>query len=146
MKEKKYISLKEAAKISGYAPDYVGQLIRNGKIPGKQVYCNIAWVTTEEAVHAYKKEGKKEGKQPFFELEKEIRGKVRKLIMSMNSETKMASALKIGLFGITAISVSASLVLALLLLMSIGRRFENQRLETESSMPRQATILENVEL
>ena len=52
---KKLISLKEAAKISGYSSDYIGQLIRAGKIPGKQVYTNITWVTTAEAVVDYKK-------------------------------------------------------------------------------------------
>jgi hypothetical protein len=51
--EKKLISLKEAAQISGYAPDYVGQLIRSGKIEGKQVYHSVAWMTTEEAVREY---------------------------------------------------------------------------------------------
>jgi hypothetical protein len=51
--KQKYISLKEAAEISGYAPDYVGQLIRKGKLLGKQVPCTIAWVTTEEAIRAY---------------------------------------------------------------------------------------------
>lgn len=40
--EEKLISLKEAARISGYAPDYIGQLIRKGKIAGKQVYYNVA--------------------------------------------------------------------------------------------------------
>ena len=44
------ISLREAAKISGYSPDYIGQLIRSGKIPGKQVFSNVAWMTTEDAV------------------------------------------------------------------------------------------------
>ncbi len=48
-----FISLKEAAKISGYSSDYVGQLIRSGKIEGKQVFSNVAWVTTEDAVQAY---------------------------------------------------------------------------------------------
>jgi hypothetical protein len=47
------ISLREAAKISGYSPDYIGQLIRSGKIPGKQVFSNVAWMTTEEAVLAH---------------------------------------------------------------------------------------------
>jgi hypothetical protein len=42
----KYITLKEAAKISGYASDYIGQLIRRGKLPGKQIYCTVAWMTT----------------------------------------------------------------------------------------------------
>lgn len=48
-----YITLKEAAKISGYSADYIGQLIRKGKIRGRQVYTNIAWVTTEEDLRAY---------------------------------------------------------------------------------------------
>jgi len=52
--EKKLITLKDAAKISGYSSDYIGQLIRAGKIPGKQIYTNITWVTTAEAVMEYK--------------------------------------------------------------------------------------------
>ncbi len=48
-----YITLKEAAELSGYSADYIGQLIRKKKLPGKQVYLNIAWVTTEEAIQAY---------------------------------------------------------------------------------------------
>lgn len=51
--DEEYITLKEAAKISGYSADYIGQLIRKGKIPGRQVYTNIAWVTTEEAIRTY---------------------------------------------------------------------------------------------
>ena len=50
---KKLISLKEAAKISGYSSDYVGQLIRSGKLEGKQVFSNIAWMTTEDAIQTY---------------------------------------------------------------------------------------------
>lgn len=52
-KEKGYITLKEAAQISNYSPDYIGQLIRSGKIRGEQVYSNVAWVTTEDEVLAY---------------------------------------------------------------------------------------------
>jgi hypothetical protein len=48
-----YITLKEASERFGYAPDYIGQLIRKGKIEGKQVYANVAWMTTEEAMSAY---------------------------------------------------------------------------------------------
>ena len=51
--EKGYITLKEAAEISNYTPDYVGQLIRAGKIKGEQVYCNVAWVTTPEEIKRY---------------------------------------------------------------------------------------------
>ncbi len=48
-----YITLKEASERFGYAPDYIGQLIRKGKIEGKQVYANVAWMTTEEAMLEY---------------------------------------------------------------------------------------------
>ena len=48
-----YITLREAAEITNYAPDYIGQLIRRGKIRGEQVYSNVAWVTTEDEVRAY---------------------------------------------------------------------------------------------
>lgn len=51
--EKGYITLKEAADISNYSADYIGQLIRAGKIEGHQVYSNVAWVTTEESVRNY---------------------------------------------------------------------------------------------
>ena len=57
-KDKKFITLKEAAEISGYSADYVGQLIRGGKIDGKQVYTNITWMTTADAVLEYKHKGK----------------------------------------------------------------------------------------
>ncbi len=52
-KNGEYISLREAAEISGYSSDYIGQLIRGGKLEGKQVYTNISWMTTEEAVRTY---------------------------------------------------------------------------------------------
>lgn len=39
--------------MSGYSPDYVGQLIRAGKITGKQILSNVAWVTTEDAILEY---------------------------------------------------------------------------------------------
>jgi len=50
---KAYISLKEASEISGYSPDYVGQLIRSGKLPGKQVFQQVVWMTTEEELRNY---------------------------------------------------------------------------------------------
>ncbi len=55
-KNGEYISLREAAEISGYSSDYIGQLIRGGKLEGKQVYTNVSWMTTEEAVRTYMEE------------------------------------------------------------------------------------------
>lgn len=51
--EKGFITLKEAALLTGYTPDYVGQLVRSGKIRGEQVYSGIAWVTTEDEILTY---------------------------------------------------------------------------------------------
>ena len=59
MDDKNLITLKHASEISGYSPDYIGQLIRAGKIPGKQVYANITWMTTAQAVLGYKNKAKK---------------------------------------------------------------------------------------
>jgi hypothetical protein len=61
--DEKYISLREASKISGYSPDHIGYLIRTGKIPGRMVYTGVSWQTTREAILAYKnRQQKKKGK------------------------------------------------------------------------------------
>lgn len=70
-KDNSYISLKEAAEITGYSPDYIGQLIRSGKLEGKQVFQQVVWVTTEDALEKYLKGTKKgtngDGKMPSFQ-------------------------------------------------------------------------------
>lgn len=48
-----YLTLKEAAERTEYTPDYIGQLIRAGKIEGKQVYSNVAWVANETSLRSY---------------------------------------------------------------------------------------------
>ena len=66
--DSEYISLKEASKISGYSPDYIGYLIRTGKIPGRMVYTGVSWQTTREAILAYKnRQQRKKGKTTFKE-------------------------------------------------------------------------------
>lgn len=67
MAKEKYISLKEAAQLSGYSPDYVGQLIRRGKLQGKQVFSNVAWMTTEEAILDYIDRNNKTGQGTGFD-------------------------------------------------------------------------------
>lgn len=62
-KKSKHLSLKEASKISGYSSDYIGQLIREGKISGKQVYTAVSWVTTEEALKEYMEKTQKSKKE-----------------------------------------------------------------------------------
>jgi hypothetical protein len=53
--KQKYISLKEAARISGYASDYIGYLIRENKIPGKKINSGITWLTTKDAIKKYQR-------------------------------------------------------------------------------------------
>jgi len=55
-KKQKFISLKEAAKLTGYASDYIGFLIRNGKIGGKKDCSGVSWMTTEEDLKKYQKQ------------------------------------------------------------------------------------------
>lgn len=78
--EKNLISLKVAAEKTGYSADYIGQLIRAGKIPGKQVYSNIAWMTTEEAVLKYKNKGK----NPKMNLRDKLALRYRKFTMELD--------------------------------------------------------------
>ena len=74
MAKEKYISLKEAAELSGYSADYVGQLIRQGKLPGKQVFLNVAWMTTKEALEEYMRKGSKNADTPtkFSDIREKI--------------------------------------------------------------------------
>lgn len=59
-----HISLKQASKISGYHPDYIGHLIREGKIKGIKECARKAWRVTEESILAYR-EKKKKNKKTF---------------------------------------------------------------------------------
>ena len=82
-KEKiEYISLKEAAEMSGYTADYLGQLIRSGKLKGKQVFLNVAWMTTRESVEDYMKKDKKE-----FDLTGYSLAHLRKWLFSIEGVT-----------------------------------------------------------
>ncbi len=48
-----FLTLKEASELTPYTPDYIGQLIRAGKIEGRQVYSNVAWVASESSLRNY---------------------------------------------------------------------------------------------
>lgn len=62
-----FITLKEAARISGYASDYIGWLVRNGKILGKKVYSEISWQVNENSFKKYQE--LRENHQGFFKKE-----------------------------------------------------------------------------
>ena len=67
-KQDGYITLKEASERFGYSADYIGQLIRKGKIEGKQVYANVVWMTTPEAMEAYLLKEKRDDDIPATEV------------------------------------------------------------------------------
>jgi hypothetical protein len=109
--DKKLITLKEAAKLSGYSSDYIGQLIRAGKIPGKQIYTNITWVTTTEAVLEYKqdKNGRKGVKEKKTILNK-FKFQLRRIKIQLNILRLFFQTFK------SAIPLMAVLILTLVIL------------------------------
>ena len=50
--EKKYISSKQAAKVTGYAKDYIGQLCREGRVSARLV--GRSWYVLESALHDHR--------------------------------------------------------------------------------------------
>ena len=69
---KKYITLKEAAKISGYVPDYIGWLIREEKIEGIRIYNAASWQTTRESILKYKNRKKQKTVKPEKDYSKKL--------------------------------------------------------------------------
>ena len=52
IEEKKYVSSKRAAQITGYAKDYVGQLCREGRVPARLV--GRGWYVLESAIQDHR--------------------------------------------------------------------------------------------
>jgi len=102
----KQITLKEASAISGYSADYIGQLIRAGKLEGQQVFSNVSWVTTEEAVRAYVEKSKKGQVEapPFIERMKERISSSEGLTLVFTIVSYTAIAI-LGLFIVLLISI-----------------------------------------
>lgn len=50
--DRKYVSSKQAAKITGYAKDYVGQLCREGRIPSRLI--GRSWYVLESAIQDHR--------------------------------------------------------------------------------------------
>ena len=48
---KKYISTKEASSKTGYSQDYIGQLVRKGKIDSKKI--GRTWYVQEDSILNY---------------------------------------------------------------------------------------------
>jgi hypothetical protein len=52
IEDKKYVSSKRAAKVTGYAKDYIGQLCREGRVPARLV--GRSWYVLESAIHDHR--------------------------------------------------------------------------------------------
>lgn len=52
IEEKRYISSKQAAKMTGYAKDYIGQLCREGRVPARLV--GRSWYVLESAIQDHR--------------------------------------------------------------------------------------------
>lgn len=124
MREEKYINLKEASEISGYSPDYIGQLIRKGKIKGKQVYFNTAWMVTEEEIREYV-EQKNNGREAPT-IKEWIFGVITNLPENLKNREKFLKLFKIVLY--FAIILTTLLLLLLLYIFSTSLEYRlNQK-------------------
>lgn len=63
MEKKEFISLAEAAAISGFTIKHLGLLARRGSLRAKKIGRN--WVTTREAVAEYVGDSFKRSKNPY---------------------------------------------------------------------------------
>jgi hypothetical protein len=120
-----HITLKDASKISGYAPDYVGQLIRKGKLYGKQIYINTAWVTTEQAIKEYMEQGR----IPDERGEDEIKERIQTIKNTLLSEGRLSKALQVLLYIGLAISFVLCLSLFYILSVNIDRALDRKAIE-----------------
>lgn len=128
MKNKKFITLKEAAEISGYSPDYIGQLIREGKIPGKRVYRNVVWVTTEDAIKDYASSSKQRDKSS-----RTLKERWRELKIKAESAFSPVFIMKSAFYLSLAVAVLFSLFLFFILSVSIDKQIEQNILESTTS-------------
>lgn len=102
--DKKYVSSKQAAKATGYAKDYVGQLCREGRVPARLV--GRSWYVLESAIKDHRfgdtKEeptvNKRDGKEARYESPRYSASTVETLpsINRLNEETEEESEEKKG--------------------------------------------------
>lgn len=120
-KDTEYISLKEAAQLSGYSADYIGQLIRSGKISGKQVFSNVAWVTTKEAIAEYLQKDKKSDDIPKTKWERIV-----DVLTDMETLQKIYAAF---VWFFLALLGCFALILLYVLAVSIDHKIEERHLQ-----------------
>lgn len=120
-KEPEFISLKEAAQLSGYSADYIGQLIRSGKLQGKQVFSNVAWMTTRDAIAEYLKKDSKSDEAP-----KSFIHSVRSSLFTMETVKSIYVAF---VWLLLSVLLIFTVFLAYVLAVSIDNRIEESHLD-----------------
>jgi len=121
-----HITLKEAAALSGYAPDYIGQLIRKGRLYGKQVYFKTAWVTTENALLEYIKKEKSGAKNAIPGSAAE---KMQRFENRMFSESRLSKFLQVLSYIGIVFSILLCLVLFYILSVNIDHALERRAVQ-----------------
>lgn len=117
-----FITLKEASERFGYSPDYIGQLIRKGKLEGKQVYANVAWMTTPEAMEEYLAKEKRTGKGG----EKEKAVWTQERVMQVLLDRDGTRMLSFALYVILAVLSIFLIVLFYLLSVALDHRLQER--------------------
>jgi hypothetical protein len=137
-KLKDCITLKEASKLSGYAPDYLGQLIRKGKLPGKQVYCNVAWVTTETAVREYIE--KEKNRKPGEASTGKVHDEWQRLLNRVLSETRLEGLMKGALIATFAIACAVLVTLFYVFAVNVDKEWQRRLIQNSGQSGLQAHI------
>lgn len=125
--KKEQVTLKQAAEITGYSPDYIGQLIRQGKLPGKQVYKNISWVTTREAVEDYIKANSR--KNDDFSLRTTFKAKYWQIKNGLLIENQFSSLIKLLMYITIFVSVIFLLVLLYIFSVNLDKKIQANALK-----------------
>jgi hypothetical protein len=131
MSKETFITLKEASKISGFAPDYVGQLIRMGKIPGKQVYSNVAWVTTENAVLDYLQKKGESVKAPLSW--RNMSEHIRRLQVDNKYEQYISKIFKVIVYLATFLLVLFGLLLFYIFSVTLDKHLDQRASQTTAA-------------
>jgi len=125
--EKEQITLKQAAEIAGYSPDYIGQLIRQGKLSGKQVYKNVAWMTTKEAVENYLQQSNR--KSDDYSLGKTFKERWQQIKNNLLLENQFSAVVKLLMYITIIVSVLFLLVLGYILAVNLDKKIQAKALK-----------------
>jgi hypothetical protein len=119
-REDEYISLREASEMTGYTADYIGQLIRGGKLPGKQVFSNVAWMTTREALLEYINNKDKKTEAPS------LMTRLKERLVAPETLVKVYTVVA---WGVIALLAAATLFIAYVFAVSLDNRIAAESVE-----------------